>query len=172
MQTAMFAVAEPLKKCSKCRIIKPIPQFPRAKGRRDGFYPYCKPCKSSDTRRYLQQPGAAERAKERHRRWKKDNPEKVRSDSRKRMLAQYGLSASEYETMFELQHGACAICHRPETDRNRSGTTKLLAVDHDHATMRIRGLLCRKCNTVIGLMDEDTGRLAEMISYLIQHRGH
>ena len=51
----------------------------------------------------------------------------------------YGIDAAEYEHMLEMQGGRCAICRaRPKSKR--------LAVDHDHKTGAVRGLLCSMCN--------------------------
>jgi hypothetical protein len=52
----------------------------------------------------------------------------------------YGLDAAGYEALLELQGGRCAIC------RNRPGKKKRLAVDHDHQSGAVRGLLCGNCN--------------------------
>lgn len=53
----------------------------------------------------------------------------------------------------------CAICGR--VDR-----VSPLHLDHDHKTGYFRGLLCKKCNTAIGLMGDDRARLAQAIIYL------
>jgi hypothetical protein len=58
-------------------------------------------------------------------------------------MASYGITLSKYDEMFEAQGGLCAICREPEEG-------KRLAVDHDHATNRVRGLLCFRCNTTLG----------------------
>ncbi|MFD8594570.1 endonuclease VII domain-containing protein [Kitasatospora sp. NPDC059646] len=55
-----------------------------------------------------------------------------------RLQATYGLTAEEYQRLFEAQGGACAICQ--ETRRTN------LAVDHCHKTQALRGLLCQRCN--------------------------
>jgi hypothetical protein len=54
----------------------------------------------------------------------------------------YGISQAEYEEMLEEQNYCCAICQRHESE-----FTKRLSVDHDHATLEIRGLLCDFCNS-------------------------
>ena len=53
----------------------------------------------------------------------------------------YGISQAEYEEILEEQHGCCAICKRHHTEFDRN-----LAVDHDHQTLEVRGLLCQWCN--------------------------
>lgn len=64
--------------------------------------------------------------------------------------------------MLEAQGGVCAICKGPETKPN----AKYLAVDHDHATGAVRGLLCNNCNRAIGLLGDDAERLIAGADYL------
>jgi hypothetical protein len=77
----------------------------------------------------------------------------------------YGITFEEYAAMLVSQNGVCAICGKPESATNQYGV-KRLAVDHDHATKCVRGLLCSKCNRAIGLLDEDTGRMLRAVAYL------
>lgn len=60
------------------------------------------------------------------------------------LMARYGLSAADYDKLLEQQGGVCRICTLP------CSTGKRLAVDHDHETGTIRGLLCRRCNRGLG----------------------
>ena len=76
-----------------------------------------------------------------------------------RLMSVYNLTAEEYQRIFDEQAGVCAIC------RLSSGV-KSLAVDHDHATGIVRGLLCGRCNFGIGIFDDDTDRLMAAVSYL------
>lgn len=79
----------------------------------------------------------------------------------------YGLTIEQYEAMSVAQGHVCAICRRPETITDpRTGTVKRLAVDHDHATGRIRGLLCLPCNQGVGHFHDDPTRLLAAAAYL------
>jgi hypothetical protein len=59
----------------------------------------------------------------------------------------YGLSEAEYEAMLIQQDNKCKIC------RSEQG----LFVDHNHLTGKVRGLICRNCNTAIGMLKADNG---------------
>lgn len=64
-------------------------------------------------------------------------------------LQRYSLTPSDYRQMLEKQNHVCAICGEPETTK-RNGRIIHLAIDHDHETGKVRGLLCKRCNTVLG----------------------
>ena len=84
-----------------------------------------------------------------------------------KFLRNYGLTLAAYDVRLAEQAGVCAICRQPETARwRRTGRTKTLAVDHNHVTGSIRGLLCHKCNFMIGLADDDVARLQAAVAYL------
>jgi len=74
-----------------------------------------------------------------------------------------GVSEEAYEALSQSQNGKCAICHRLaiEVEDGRA-----LAADHDHVSGRVRGLLCRPCNTALGLLADDASRLRSAIEYL------
>ena len=71
------------------------------------------------------------------------------------------ISAKQRQDLHDLHNGLCDICHQPEVAPNKS-----LAVDHDHATGEIRGLLCNLCNTGLGLMKDSTVIINSAIDYL------
>lgn len=54
-------------------------------------------------------------------------------------MCKFGITPEQYDRMLADQNGVCAICERPPKNRR-------LAVDHDHDTGRVRGLLCWWCN--------------------------
>ena len=84
----------------------------------------------------------------------------LRSQNRRKsaLKCSYRMSLEQYEQLLVRQNGACAICGKQ--------TTKRLCVDHCHATGRVRGLLCSKCNLGIGQLDDDPGLMRAAIAYL------
>jgi hypothetical protein len=88
-------------------------------------------------------------------------------------MKEYGLSWEEYERMRFEQDDRCAICGNKETSLSRRSTGEIrpLSIDHNHRTGRIRGLLCRACNHLIGNADEDQEILLRAINYLNKYKG-
>ena len=107
-----------------------------------------------------------EKNKRRAREWRKAKSLWVKEDSRNRhLLDTFGLTPDEYDVMFEKQGGVCAICLEPEKVK-RNGKVKNLAVDHDHETGAIRGLLCHHCNVGIGHLKDSPVLLLKASEYL------
>lgn len=77
----------------------------------------------------------------------------------------FGITQEEYEDLLIEQDYACAICRQPET-AVRQGRLKQLAVDHDHDTGKIRGLLCQRCNVGLGQFQDDPELLEAAFSYM------
>lgn len=82
-----------------------------------------------------------------------------------RLLRKYGLTIEEYDEIMERQDGGCAICHA--TPEEGSGRWERLHVDHDHATERVRGILCHNCNSGLGHFKDDPELLRAAIHYLL-----
>jgi hypothetical protein len=113
-----------------------------------------------------------------HKTWKATDAGKAYSkkyydDNReKRIVAQYtillkkkyGLTLSDYKRMHEAQGGACAICRRQRPAENR----RHLHVDHCHKTGKVRGLLCSRCNLLLGVLEAAGGWVARAHAYLKQ----
>lgn len=72
----------------------------------------------------------------------------------------YGISLEEYAEMLDFQAGVCAIC------LGHDRAFAHLAVDHCHATGKIRGLLCNQCNRALGSFKDDPARLRRALIYL------
>ncbi len=69
----------------------------------------------------------------------------------------YGITEQDYTRLYKLQGGKCRVCDK---------FLRVLHVDHDHVTQRIRGLLCGKCNRGVGMFDDDPFLLAAAADYL------
>lgn len=77
-------------------------------------------------------------------------------------LRKYGLTEDEYDFIFEQQGGSCKLCSFKPRIRN-------LAIDHDHRTGKVRGLLCNECNLGLGKFKDDPELLKEAAKYLEEH---
>lgn len=116
--------------------------------------------------------------------WRKKNREKYKEQwqrshakrrasgeeakQRRRMtLKAHGLTELQYAALFQAQDGLCGLCRRPEKKKDyRTGKPHPLSVDHDHRTGAIRGLLCRSCNQLLGMAEDDVEFLNAAIAYL------
>lgn len=74
----------------------------------------------------------------------------------------YGIGIQEYEHMLLHQDRKCIICHYPLTPDKT-------VVDHCHKTGKVRGLLCKHCNSAIGFLKEDIGTALRAIQYIYEH---
>lgn len=81
----------------------------------------------------------------------------------------YGITIKQYELILESQNGVCKICGQLETAKDKNNEILRLAVDHDHPTGKIRGLLCVKCNTMLGGAKDNPEILRKGANYLEQH---
>jgi hypothetical protein len=85
--------------------------------------------------------------------------EKQKVCGRERMhKIRYNLTSEDYAKILEQQDGHCAICPKTED----------LVVDHCHGTKKVRGLLCRRCNVALGMLDDDADRIEGAARYLRQ----
>lgn len=75
----------------------------------------------------------------------------------------YGITLDQYNDLLAAQNNKCAICSI-EFDSSIKGKTP--HIDHDHSTGIVRGLLCHKCNLVIGHADDSIEVLKSAIDYL------
>jgi len=75
-------------------------------------------------------------------------------------------SPEEIEILLAKQNGGCAICGAREGHRSARGRSCRLAIDHDHQTGTIRGLLCNNCNRGLGRFKDSIALLEAAIRYL------
>jgi hypothetical protein len=129
--------AEDTKACSVCSRLLPLPAFSKAKGKRKGRCAECKECRKE----YKSQTRE-------HNRWVT-------------LYRLYGMTKEQFETTLKSQQGRCKIC-----GTDTPGQHGVFVVDHCHETGKVRGLLCSRCNTSIGQMDHDPGKLQSAVKYL------
>lgn len=131
-----------LKRCPRCRETKSVSEFSKF---RDGYSPHCKVCCHEMRKPYDRQAYEHRKAAQREAKLKRD----------------FGITMADYSRMLNEQNGACYICKG--VDKN-----KVLAVDHDHSTGKVRSLLCGRCNPAVGFVG--TPEIAESIAaYLRKH---
>ena len=102
--------------------------------------------------------------------WRAANPDhekkryaKQKVETRERHLVRkYGVDLAAYDEMLSAQYGKCAICGKLGCKESYG----VLHVDHCHATGIVRGLLCRNCNHVLGLMQDDPERMRAAAAYV------
>lgn len=128
-----------MQNCVKCCEDKPLTEFYVSKP--DRYYTWCKSC-----------------CNERSRAYRVANPDAFRDRHLKR---DYGISLEEYKAMLDAQGRVCKICEQPDR--------KALSVDHCHRTGKVRGLLCTRCNNLVGKADEKIPYLENAIKYLKDH---
>lgn len=96
-----------------------------------------------------------------------ENPEIYNSKEHKEKMrfmtlkSKYGIVLKEYNKMLFEQDCKCAICGTHQND-----CKSVLVVDHDHTTGRLRSLLCRKCNALLGMCNDDKQILTRAIEYI------
>ena len=139
--------------CKTCSEEKSFEDFPKSKMYKDGIRPHCIDC-----RRIYE---VNNFHKHKHKR-----PYDYLKDKDKKLQRAFGISYEEYLMMLEAQQGGCAICGTTST-----GKRKAFAVDHNHETGKVRGLLCGNCNTGIGNLREDEGIMLRAIEYLRNTNG-
>jgi len=129
--------------CAKCREEKPLAEFQSVSYGSTKTHSYCVSCAT-----------AAKSL------WATNNREKNSATQLKsRLKLKYRLDQHVYDCLVVNQNGLCAICHQKSLDRR-------LAVDHDHVSGRVRGLLCAGCNLLLGLVRDKVEVLEEAIYYL------
>ncbi|MCK5612564.1 endonuclease VII domain-containing protein [Candidatus Pacearchaeota archaeon] len=146
--------------CKRCGVERPITDFHIVKECLEGRRPVCKFCiRKQQKKRYDDN---AEFARARQRRYNARNPQVMRQINLKK---KYGIVIEEYNIMFESQGGVCLICGCSETVK-RNDKIKNLAVDHNHVTGKVRGLLCQKCNQALGLLGENPVVIKSLLEYI------
>jgi len=151
-----------------CKKELPLTEFyNRSDDHGDGLQGTCKSCMKLSKKRMRSDPVKWEHELELRRLARLEDPVTAHRNDRSRNLKRFfNITIEEYEQIYTFQGGKCAICGKPET-AVLSGKVKRLAVDHCHDTGVVRGLLCGRCNTAIGLLNHDIDLLALATDYLL-----
>ena len=151
MRTDAGSVQAEVRECRRCGETKPLADFQVYDTTRGRRRHRCRPCENE---RVLNHRSAQREA----------DPEgyagRQMAITRKH---RYGVTPEDYARMLSDQDGGCAICGSTSP---RNGKKVHLAVDHDHATGQVRGLLCDPCNNGLARFGDDPGRLLRAASYL------
>lgn len=129
--------------CPDCQGLRQVTEFGRNRSMRDGLAGYCRPCQNARVRESI---------------------ERLHGGARHyHLVRRYGISAADADALLEAQGGLCAICERDLGEKPH--------IDHDHATGKVRGLLCFNCNGGLGQFGDDELRLRAAVEYLRTARG-
>lgn len=137
-----------MKTCGICGLNKPKTDFHKQSDKKDGLRSNCKVCTNKkNLDRYHNNPSTKKSHNKASRKYVYKNT--------------YGITTEDYDKMLKDQGGVCKIC-----GGGPSRGDKLLVVDHCHDTGVVRGLLCNKCNTGIGMFRDDLELLKKAVEYL------
>ena len=89
--------------------------------------------------------------------WWRNNHDKWRES---KLVKKYGITLEDYNRLVAEQKGVCFICGEPPVNGDS------LCVDHDHATGEVRGLLCRKHNLALGVIEKNLANNKKYFEYL------
>lgn len=191
-------MAKQRKKCSICKQHKPFTKFSKDKRTADGLTSECNECRNAATKRWRaknpikvkaysalwpkKNRAAYLRKKTRYRRRHPDRArQQVKNACNKHkdhyaaakfnrwLRNKYGITERDYYTLLAKQKGGCAVCHKTQQCADKTKKRTRLYVDHCHKTGRIRGLLCFKCNVLLGCADDSATVLRQAINYLQRH---
>jgi hypothetical protein len=161
--------------CNRCKTWKDFDCFGKSKTGAGGLQAVCKKCVNELARirynanpeRYRDKRREAKREYDRQRyatmlsEGRKPNRDATKEKQRY-LMRNYGITLDEYLDLLEEHGYKCAICKTSESDRK----DKKLVVDHCHASGKVRGILCHKCNLMLGNANDLIGTLEQAVIYL------
>lgn len=170
----MIVVNDRMKFCPACEKILSQGDFFVDRSRKGGRSFACRRCESKRRKEARDNdPEMAERQKARGREWYEKNKDKKQAQNKAwkdnnlskfreiNLKYRFGITLQDFENQLISQDYKCAICeiHADELDYN-------MVIDHCHATGSLRGLLCKKCNFALGLLDDKIENFEKAINYL------
>src|ERR1035437_4788142 len=179
-----------MKTCSKCKVSKPLEEFSKDRQNKSGYRCSCKLCNKALQKEYQKEYHKEYKNTPQYKEYKKEyqntpqykeyqkeynkncqntpqrkayqNTPQYKIATRKHNLKRsFGMTQQEYTLLYNQQEGKCLGCdkHFP-----------ILSIDHCHQTNKIRGLLCQRCNLVIGNADDKVSTLRNLIEYIEHYR--
>lgn len=150
------------KRCNGCKTVRPYAEFwADTANKTDGRYSHCKSCKTASTLKWREENKEYYNASMRAYRAAQDPNERRDID----LKSWFGLPYGWYKQTLTAQGHVCAICKKP----NRSAK-RCLAVDHHHASGKVRGILCYNCNRLLHAFD-NVELFDAIMAYLNAHKG-
>jgi hypothetical protein len=122
--------------CSFCKLEKEVKEYSKRLRSKDGLRNRCKQCDKKAEKEYRDK-----------------NPDQRYINI---IRQKYNITKEEYLALLEKQQYQCAIC----------GELDKLVLDHCHTTLKVRGLLCSKCNSGLGMFLDNIHNLEKAIKYL------
>lgn len=158
--------------CYTCSELKPLNDefFRPRKAGKLGFLGICRDCLKIKNRKDYEIL-KSEKPKQLQEVRKKSDRKRYNSPKRKQyrkkysrqfyLMRTYNITLEDYEELKSQQNNRCAIC-----GGKGKGKREILDVDHDHKTGKVRGLLCGKCNSGLGMLQNNLGILKAAVMYL------
>ncbi|MBI1913666.1 MAG: hypothetical protein HYS12_02755 [Planctomycetes bacterium] len=158
------------KECNRCRKLLPRSDFNQHKRTPDGLQGYCRTCQTEYERVYYDaNPEKHEARKQYCRDWQRNlSPEKKKAARTRALLGRHGLTYEELTALYEACQSRCQVCNLHASENTWKGLTGQLCVDHVLVAGKrvVRGLLCNRCNSLLGRMGDDREGVLRYVRYL------
>lgn len=159
-----------MKQCKICLATKPYEEFYVRPKMRDGHSNWCTPCERDYNRERMRNQTPEQRAR-RNAQARARGPRPFEQTRRHKLWATYRITPEQYDELLEKQGGRCAI---PACGAIEPGGMGHWHVDHDHSCCPdkkscgrcVRGLLCSRCNPMLGMARDDKEILRSAVDYL------
>ena len=125
-----------MKRCPGCKKLKEDRDFPKDCRAKSGLGCYCKQCRQAYYKKN----------KSRIRTWQTQNKDKFQESY---LHGKYNMTVADKIKLFNEQDGRCKFCNKPFINLSAA------CIDHNHRTGKVRWLLCRNCNLMLGNSFED-----------------
>ena len=146
-------------KCFKCGETD-LSKIGSNRSRKDGKAAYCHVCTREQYHTKFREASLAQ-----NKEWHKANIQRANETNWKRQIKHLGADPELYYKLFQQQNSVCFIC-RKDNGTTKYGVKRKLSIDHCHKTQRIRGLLCNKCNSWLGRIEDDIKAARRVLAYL------